>query len=124
MFNSAFLLMYIVGLVGFLTPVLACAAGLITMLAAGWYIGFCDAKGDDRIRGMSSCRTYVLIATLLWIFAAAIPSTTSLYAGAGQYVVEVAEIDDTLIGLRDLIDAKITELTIESLEETADQLSD
>lgn len=123
MFNSAFLLMYLIGIVGYITPILTAAACLVIVLAGGWYIGFCDESNlEERQQGMGTCRTYVILASILFILAAAVPSKIALYAGAGQYVVEVAEIDDTLIGLRDLIDAKITELTIDSLESSADQV--
>ena len=123
MFNSAFLLMYLVGIVGFITPVLAVAAAIITALAIGWYIAFCDENNtNERIRGMATCRNYVLIAAFVWLLAAAVPSKIALYAGAGQYIAEVAELDDTLLGLKDLIDAKVNELTIRSLESTADTI--
>ena len=38
------------------------------------------------------------------------PSENAMYAGAGQYVAEATELDDTLIGLKDIIDQKIEEL--------------
>jgi len=58
---------------------------------------------------------YISILVLLLIVA---PSTNALYAGAAQYGIEVTELDDTLLTLKEVVDLKVEELLPDSKGKT------
>lgn len=108
MFNEAFWFFYLVDLVGGLTALAIVIAGfagivtfvmlLISALEESW-----DIWNQWRFTLIISFISAILFAIL-------IPSETTLYVGAGQYVVEATEIDDTLLLLKEAIDQRIEEL--------------
>ena len=109
MFNEAFWFFYWVGLAGSLTEVfigLAILTGFSSLFIAG--MAFIeDAEWAKR----ALPRVVVPIFFGSLFMAVIIPSETALYAGAGQYVAEAGEIDETIISLKKLLDQKIAELS-------------
>ncbi len=112
MFNEAFWFFYWVGVVGDISAALG-AIFVITLIAAGFwaFIGAMqvdcnDMKPETYKKGL---KLFVLVACVCFAIDIVVPNENALYAGAGQYVAESTEIDDTLLKLKDLIDKKIEE---------------
>ena len=109
MFGEAFWFMYLVGLVGSVASTavaIAIAGSVVTMLV------FVIAAVEESTKLLRVAKRrllpIVLVAAIIAVF---IPQPVALYAGAGQYVVESTELDDTLLNLKKLIDDKIKEHT-------------
>ena len=114
MINEAFWFFYIVGLVGSVAPLVAILT-LINVCALAIMGLMCDNYGEPKKRATARFqRLYprmVGINIFIILVAFITPSKTALYAGAGQYVVQTTEIDDTLLQLKNILDTKIAELT-------------
>jgi len=106
MFNEAFWFFYWVGVVEYITvffTAVSCVFG---------FIGFAGLVGwlADGMRGYKWPSIILLsVACVLVLSVIFIPTTAALYAGAGQYVGESVEVDETLLRLKELVDAKIEE---------------
>jgi hypothetical protein len=114
MVNEAFMFFWLVSLVEAL--VVICVLGsFVTLVACLFYATYADEIEDATGASLPSAAKRLGAATvLLWLVAALIPPTESFYAGAGQYVAESAELDETLLQLKDVIDQKIAELAEET----------
>lgn len=69
-----------------------------------------EAKG---LRSVYKAVASVIVASLL---AVAIPPESAFYAGAGQYVGTEVELDETLLRLKTVVDARIEELMPKQVE--------
>ena len=94
MLNASFWLMYFVGLVGFITPILTGIAVITAICSIVWFIGGTEEPRETRDERWALARTFLTASIVIIIIASALPSQMSLYAGAGQYVVETTEIDE------------------------------
>lgn len=115
MFNEAFWFFYWVGIVGALRTLASVfiAVGLVASIISFAFIDI-DMYGDERksaIRNLKRWfKRFSIAALSLGAVAFLAPTEEALYAGAGQYVAEGAELDETLLRLKKLIDKKIYEL--------------
>jgi hypothetical protein len=111
MFNEAFWFMYFVDLVD-ATEGIAIVAFLVAIIFATCY-GVYTSETDDTAEGWARWFRYVRLAAIgafaFMLIAILVPSEKTLYAGAGQYVVEATETDDTLMNLKRLVDQRIAE---------------
>lgn len=114
MFNEAFWFFYMVSIVSNIGAVFV-ALGFIGLIwgLVGFFL-WLDSECTWRhaLLGLLTA----LFFTTLFILT---PPEEAFYAGAGQYVAESAEIDETLLKLKDAIDAKIDNLVIP--EETSEE---
>ena len=105
MFNEAFWFFYLVNVAGniavicFLIAIVTGVASVVT-----WAIVF---DGDKELKPLA--KVLVIIAVSCVTIATLAPNERALYAGACQYVAETAEVDETLLRLKKLIDQKIDE---------------
>ena len=107
MINEAFWFFYMVGIVDGLSAVFI--VGAILSACVTIYSLLCASiDGYDMTKVFKWCVPGVVLLTLL---AIAVPPKEALYAGAGQYIAEAGELDQTLLGLKDLLDQKIAELS-------------
>ncbi len=111
MFNEAFWFMYILDLLDAIVSfaILGTMVAVIFAFAYGAYIDGIDDTDEGWKRWWLRVRMAGAAAVFLIIISLLAPTPRTMYAGAGQYVAETTEIDDTLIGLKTLIDQKIAE---------------
>lgn len=106
MFNEAFWFFYWVGVIEYLTAFFTVIAivSTFTMLITGiaWII-------DDEKPAKPWFIGALVVTFLAFTFAMMTPTTTALYAGAGQHVAQTTDVDETLLRLKELVDAKIEE---------------
>ena len=115
MFNEAFWFFYAISVVEDL-------AILFTILSAGSIMGIIAsfiAAGDYTMgkegtkEALKFAKRFAISAVIFIPLAIAVPSKESFYAGAGQYVAESAELDETLMQLKKAIDKKVEKLNRE-----------
>jgi hypothetical protein len=115
MFNEAFWFFYMVGIVGQLWVAFAVFLGVggISILVVYAFIDdtlFGDERTEELIKLDKWARRWLVTAASIAIAAFFSPTEEALYAGAGQYVAESAELDETMLRLKKLVDKKIDEL--------------
>ena len=108
MFNEAFWFMYWVSVADSISTIFG-IVGAILVIASIFACGCWLCDDDENAKRPTI--VFGAIAGLLISISIATPPTAAFYAGAGQYIAESAELDDTLINLKVLLDAKIEELT-------------
>ena len=106
MFNEAFWFFYWVGVVGALDDALF---ALIVVVVIGTAFSFPLYYIEDIKQAKKWHTLGPVLAVVLTLAIVFLPSKDALYAGAGQYVAETTEVDDTLLKLKALIDKKIEE---------------
>lgn len=116
MFNEAFWFFYAVGLVTSFSAYvfLYTVVGILGFLGAGVFLSEQDYDTREREwpKFAKTFKKFFISVFALMLITFFIPNENALYAGAGQYVAESAEIDETLMKLKDAIDLKIEELTV------------
>lgn len=122
MINEAFWFFYLVGLIDKLDNLLLIS--IITGTLSGLFVVLYFAiEREDCYGGKDGEKLKAQIATAqriakIWVIAVLsialitffVPTKESLYAGAGQYVTEATELDQTMLQLKDILDEKIEEL--------------
>lgn len=106
MLNNAFWFFYWVDALAAFTVLSGVITGVSGFLIVIFGVGAMIESDAKILRFAWRALPVFCVATLLVIF---IPSRTAMYAGAGQYVAEVTEVDDTLLQLKELIDQRIAE---------------
>lgn len=107
MINETFWFFYLVELVNRVSIIggvlmVASAFGIVVALMV-----YEDAYGDDvktALKWMKRSLVVLILSTIVTVFT---PTEKAFYGGTAQYVVEIAEVDDTLLALKELIDEKI-----------------
>ena len=114
LFNEAFWFFYMVEKFDAL-PGVAAGAFMVGLFVAVAFCMFTECK-DDNLNAVfiKWIRRYSVFVAVLAICAILAPPPIAFYAGAGQYVGEVAELDETLLKVKKLVDAKLDELSPES----------
>ena len=108
MFNEAFWFFYWVAVVSVATELFAIFGGLTTVASLIFNYGY---RVEDEESWGRAAKVLPIIATVFILTAIFLPSERALYAGAGQYIAESTEIDETLLSLKDILDDKIAELS-------------
>lgn len=108
MFNEAFWLFYMIGLSDMIRGN-AFAIALLLGLIGGIGITFVWTEVCEKT-GKRLTWLLGIFCTVLMVAGVFMPSKEALYAGAGQYVAEATELDDTLRSLKTLLDQKIEAL--------------
>ena len=112
MFNEAFWFMYAIGVVGYLKTLCTIVAALCGLVGVISLIMCTEEDDKDKVsRFLRFARIWAATCVAALLIAISIPTATSLYAGAGQYVAQASELDQTLLSLKDLLDQKIEELS-------------
>jgi hypothetical protein len=106
MFNEAFWFFYWVNVVEYLTIFLT-TLGIAS--AFGAFVAFGIWIFEEKKEARPYFISVTIFCVLCFFLAMFTPSTKALYAGAGQYIGETTEVDETLIRLKNLIDEKIDE---------------
>ena len=112
MFNEAFWFFYWMDFAGSIKGILMFVPGVVLVLAMIGTVltqDLWDSDEGEKFWGL--WKAVGIPLAIIFFVGSFIPSERSFYAGAGQYVAESAEIDDTLLKLKDLIDQKIAEAT-------------
>lgn len=113
MFNEAFWFFYWVGVIDSLNFSIV----VILLIAAALTVASFPIYYIDNVKGAKKWHTLgPIICLALFLTATFLPSKDALYAGAGQYVAEAGEVDQTLLNLKDLLDQKIAELSVKEDE--------
>jgi hypothetical protein len=119
MFNEVFLFFYLVSVLTSLTASITyLIVGVIILMIAYIVLGaiyISDEVPRDEVpaawdRYRSRIKTAVVTILLLSLATILIPNEKALYAGAGYYVAEQTEVTDSLMQLKDVVDARIEEL--------------
>ncbi len=125
MFNEAFWFFYALDVLGSLRIILWSTAVIAAIVFCGATVAqlVCTAESEDtggyrraeswlpwanawgRLRRFTAI--VFAVCAPISIFA---PGTEALLAGGGQYVAEEAELEDTLVRLRDLINMRLDEM--------------
>ena len=111
MFNEAFWLVYLANLGSTLTG-MAFVCGFIAIGILGPWggaLGDIHAPQSDWKIWRRTAYTLTAFVAMLGITAALWPPKEAFYAGAAQSVAQYAQVDDTLLSLKKLIDKKIDE---------------
>lgn len=107
MFNEAFWFFYWVSVVTTLSVIFSVTAALGIFFGA--FLKGCY-HFDNEESALKPSNWLLTIGAICLIGSIFIPPEEALYAGAGQYVIEATETDETLLRLKDIIDEKIEEL--------------
>lgn len=113
MLNETFMFFWLVSLAenvtGFLVMFAAiCLIAIIPMGAIA-----VDAYDKERTMWMKYIKRCVAMAIVSAVVGVSIPPPAAFYGGATQYVAEVGEVSDTLLKLKDALDAKLVDLAEE-----------
>jgi len=106
MFNEAFWFFYWVGVVGYLTTffsILGAVSGIVAIFVGSTWVFDREKRAKPWFISLS------IVGVLFISLAILTPTTTAMYAGAGQHVAQMTEVDETLLRLKELVDAKIEE---------------
>ena len=108
MFNEAFWFFYWVNVVASVSAI-AFITLIVCSIASVFAVVIPLIEGDAEFvkKAVRILIPIMAVSGLLGIF---IPPQSAFYAGAGQYVAESAELDETLLKLKDAIDQKIDDL--------------
>lgn len=111
MFNEAFWFFYLVSLTGSFEVffMIVGVLGIIASLIA-WIIAYVAPKENWADSYSKKLRWILPSFVLCVLMSMLMPPKEAFYAGAGQYVVEASETDQTLMNLKNLLDKKIEEL--------------
>ena len=114
LFNEAFWFFYMVEKFDAL-PGFAAGAFFVGLFAAVGFGMFTEYE-DDRLNAIfvKWIKRYYTVVAVIAICAVLAPPPVAFYAGAGQYVGEAAELDETLLKVKKLVDAKLEEMAPES----------
>lgn len=114
MFNEAFLFFWLVGIVEGL-QVLFLIGGFVVICCAIPVCLYHDDHDDDDCKAKGPFRTKMTaVAGIIMVFIGALmPPPEAFYAGGVQYVGEAVELDDTVMRLKTILDAKIEDLDSE-----------
>lgn len=122
-FNEAFWLVYFADV---LTEVRVMSAILLVLGIVGIFVILIATDTSYKSGATKAEYEYLrkkyisrLVAGMLVCFlvGTVTPSRTAIYAGAAQYVVEVTEVDATVMTLKQLLDSKIEELGEENSDD-------
>lgn len=112
MFNEAFWVFYLAGISQKLEVTAYCfiwLAVIVTVFFGMWVVNerpnkdSLSAAKKYMVRVWASCG---VVVTACFFF----PSEDAIYAGATQSVIEYAEVDDTLVLLKEALDEKLEEI--------------
>lgn len=111
MFNEAFWFFYWVNVVAGISSVFHILAGVTAVGAIMCFgPGYTECREEDEACWLNRGKWLSIGAATLLTLSFLIPPEEAFYAGAGQYVAESAELDETLLKLKEAIDEKIEDL--------------
>ena len=112
MFNETFWFFYWVNVASGLAA-LAVSVFILTMIATGFAVFFAGLEEElDTVKPwLKKLALPLLIGSA--VLAVFMPPEEAFYGGATQYVAQSTELDDTLLKLKSLVDAKLEQLGVD-----------
>jgi drug/metabolite transporter superfamily protein YnfA len=105
MINEAFWFFYLVSIVGSIKGLFVAITVIATVYGGVGMFLWLDE--ECRVRHPVIGAICAFVFAILMILT---PPPEAFYAGAGQYVAQTTELDQTLLQLKDILDSKIAEL--------------
>ncbi len=112
MINEAFWFFYLVAIANSLENLFG-IVGIVGIVVALFAVGIGHAPPKESwVDSLTQKLRWILpVFAVCVLVSVLMPPKEAFYAGAGQYVVEASETDQTLLNLKGLLDKKIEELS-------------
>ncbi len=111
MFNEAFWFFYLVSVVEGLVMSAVIVASFSTFGVVACIFYLTDPWDNDaKNKAIQLMKRFIMVVCISTSIAIFTPKPLAFYAGAGQYVGESVELDDTLLNLKKVVDEKVEEL--------------